>query len=379
MPTAELEKKRPIYERIERSIGDKVKSGEFKPGQCIGTTAEIASKWGVSGSTVRYLLQGLTAKGVLVRKPGVGTFVSDKLTVDDRAVSNRSDGVSVSLLLPDISVHGYSRLARGIQSAATEDKLDLIVSSTDDNTETYDAIIRRHIRAGVLGFIIVPPVHQPLSVETINEIHKNNVFGVSCYRPSGYAGWPVLMTNRLGGFKIGVKHFCEIGKKRIAFFSNNSEETQDYFMSKSGFIEGLLDCELSIDKKLLVGFGVCDFGKLMSEQEILARTEEKVAPWLKEHSGMDAIFCNDDFLATTVVRILKQLGKKVPDDVAVIGQGNLGVGHSGELTTIDGCFNEMGKEAFKLLLERKKGKEFPSNHVIKLESQLIIGRSTVKS
>ena len=382
MPIKELERNQPIYASLERRIGEKVRSGELKPGQCIGTTAQMAKDWGVSSSTARYLLQSLTAKGVLVRKPGVGTFISDNVDVDNTVEANGNhNSTHISLLLPDISISEYARLARGIQNAAAEHDLDLVVTSTDDKIEKYDDVIKRHIESNILGFVLVPPRHCPLSMDTLFRIHESKTFGVSCYRPVGYSGWPVLMTNRLVEIKKGVTHLFEIGRKKIAYLSGNASDASGHFSDKSSFIEGLLDHDLSIHKELIHALSIHDLNDPLEPiHKTLARVEEKLTPWLQEHKDMDAICCGDDYIASVAVRVLRELGRKVPEDVAVVGQGGFAefVGCApGELTTIDGCFYELGTESCKLLLEKRGGKEFPPDHVVKIVGELMVGKSTV--
>jgi DNA-binding LacI/PurR family transcriptional regulator len=387
VPVRELERNETTYTNIEKRIWEQVRSGELKPSQHLGTTAEIAKKWGVSRSTARFSLQSLSTKGILVRRPGIGTFVSSEINTknpDEQELSQGQEkyaGSCISLLLPDISISEYGSLAKGIQNAAYDQGIDLVVTSTDDKIEKYDDVIHRHVELNVLGFIMVPPVHSPLSAETIYLMHKNNAFGVSCYRSSGYPNWPVLITDRLAGYKAMVKHLHEIGRKKISFLSVNNPQDDDYFVDKSRFIEGLLDCGLPIYTQLYCGLGMGLDKGLKPISDRIKSMENSLVIWLKEHQNdVDAICCATDYLAAAVVNILKDIGKNVPEDIAVIGHGRIGTieGCSTDgISTIDsGCY-DMGMEACKMLLAMNKGEEFPPNHIVKLNCKLIRDKSTV--
>jgi len=91
-------KKQTAYVNLEEYIGEMVRSGKCGPGDKIGTTAEIAKRFGLSSSTVRYSLQSLTAKGLLVRRPGLGTFVSEDISADGSLRRKRETSTNISLV-----------------------------------------------------------------------------------------------------------------------------------------------------------------------------------------------------------------------------------------------------------------------------------------
>jgi len=69
----------PIYYQLKECIKEKIRSGEFKPGDRIPTEQELCEMFGISRTPVRQALTELVYEGILYRKPGRGTFVSDNL------------------------------------------------------------------------------------------------------------------------------------------------------------------------------------------------------------------------------------------------------------------------------------------------------------
>lgn len=67
--------KTPQYKRIERDISEKISSGYYGVGNSLPTEQELGKQYGVSRVTVRKALDNLVAQDLLIRTPGVGTFV----------------------------------------------------------------------------------------------------------------------------------------------------------------------------------------------------------------------------------------------------------------------------------------------------------------
>ena len=66
----------PRYVQIRESLRAEITQGTFKPGQKLLSEDELASQYGVSRMTVRQALTDLIDAGIVYRRHGVGTFVS---------------------------------------------------------------------------------------------------------------------------------------------------------------------------------------------------------------------------------------------------------------------------------------------------------------
>jgi ABC-type glycerol-3-phosphate transport system substrate-binding protein len=65
----------PIYHQLKTLIYENIASGVWRPGDAIPTEHELCSKYQISRSPVRQALSELAREGLLVRRPGLGTFV----------------------------------------------------------------------------------------------------------------------------------------------------------------------------------------------------------------------------------------------------------------------------------------------------------------
>jgi LacI family transcriptional regulator len=95
----------------------------------------------------------------------------------------------------------------------------------------------------------------------------------------------------------------------------------------------------------------------------------------------DGVFCYNDPVAIGAMRALLEAGLKVPDDVAVVGAGNV---HYSDalavpLTTIDQKTNQIGARAAELLLEQIESKRPPRPGKVLFVPELVPRKSTQRS
>jgi GntR family transcriptional regulator len=75
MSLPDRETNRPLYAQVRERLVERIRSGQWKPGQLIANEFEIAAEFGVSQGTARKAIGSLAAAGLVVRRQGRGTFV----------------------------------------------------------------------------------------------------------------------------------------------------------------------------------------------------------------------------------------------------------------------------------------------------------------
>lgn len=68
----------PLYNKIKLTILSRISQGKYQPDDRIPSELEFVEEFGVSRMTVNRALRELTQEGILVRVPGVGTFVAKR-------------------------------------------------------------------------------------------------------------------------------------------------------------------------------------------------------------------------------------------------------------------------------------------------------------
>ena len=117
----------PIYQTINRDIAGQISSGSLQSGDRLESELKLAERYGVSRMTVRQALGQLEIEGLVVRRHGSGTYVSEprslhrrvnqlgsfheEMGLDSRAVKTRP--VTQEVGIPPEAVATDLRLAAG--------------------------------------------------------------------------------------------------------------------------------------------------------------------------------------------------------------------------------------------------------------------------
>jgi LacI family transcriptional regulator len=173
----------------------------------------------------------------------------------------------------------------------------------------------------------------------------------------------LIPDDRQGG-ELAVRHLVAGGRTRIAHVTG-PERFLSARLRAAGTRQVLADAGLPLAGEVLHG----------EWTEAWGRHAAHLA--LRGDPSIDAIFCGSDQLARGVADALRELGRRVPDDVALVGYDNWEVfATTGRppLTTIDMCLNELGQQAARRLLASIDGQTFSG--VEQLPCRLVIREST---
>lgn len=98
-----------------------------------------------------------------------------------------------------------------------------------------------------------------------------------------------------------------------------------------------------------------------------------MARLLAEHPDLDGVFAANDVMAVGACHVLREHGRRVPEDVAVIGfdDSSAAVACRPPLTTVRQPVEEMAAEMARLLLDRLAGSDRAVTSVI-FEPSLVV-------
>jgi DNA-binding LacI/PurR family transcriptional regulator len=106
---------------------------------------------------------------------------------------------------------------------------------------------------------------------------------------------------------------------------------------------------------------------------------------LKKMPDIDGVFVANDQMSVGVLKALSEAGKRIPDDVKVIGYDDVFISSVLEpsLSTIHIQKIAMGKKAAELLIDQIENNEKvpvqDPGHAVEIDTKLIIRKSTVKN
>ncbi|MEO8135839.1 MAG: LacI family DNA-binding transcriptional regulator [Betaproteobacteria bacterium] len=174
-----------------------------------------------------------------------------------------------------------------------------------------------------------------------------------------------LLPDDLGGGRLAAEHLIAAGRRRIAHITG-PEDFEAVRHRSAGFRLALEQGGLPY-RSADVMFG--------SWSENWGR--EAVEKLLARNPKIDAIFCGSDQIARGAVDSMRDLGVRVPHDVAVVGFDNwqiIAAATRPPLTTIDMNLHELGRQAGLRLLDMIDGKD-QQHGVIRLPCTLVVRES----
>ncbi|MHB9071405.1 MAG: GntR family transcriptional regulator [Sedimentisphaerales bacterium] len=365
---------------VERVIYDQIKAGTLKPGEKLGSAQEIAKKFGTSFGSVRQSLESLARKGMVVRKHRAGTFVSPDAMTANGQVFRGNKTNAIALLVPDVKIPEYAWVTRGVEDAAHAHEMDVIISSTDNEKDRFDQLIQRRVEAGVSGMILVAPSYDRVSPAVLLSLQESKIPVVTLGNALDIVDWPAVVTDVSFGTYIAVKHLCDIGRKRIAFMSYEAGFGRSYWqiLREVGLYKALQEAGATtkpLELTIPLEFYSFEYGSTNNYE-----LRKFIADWLDKNKNIDAIRCENDHIAAAVLRVLEEKNIRVPQDIAVAGNGNMGKLYGiepGLLTTTDTHGEEAQSKAVELLMALIKGEHVESYLRFFIKPELICGRSTV--
>jgi DNA-binding LacI/PurR family transcriptional regulator len=163
---------------------------------------------------------------------------------------------------------------------------------------------------------------------------------------------------------MAVTHLLNQGRHQVAAIAG----PQDMGVGISrlaGYRRALADAALPVGDSM-VAYG--DFSE--------ASGAHAMRTLLDRHPSLDAVFCASDLMAVGAMRTLREYGRRIPTDVAVVGFEDSVLARQTEpaLTTVHQPVEAMGREMARLLVAHIKGEKIPAPLVV-LDTHLVIRAS----
>jgi DNA-binding LacI/PurR family transcriptional regulator len=171
------------------------------------------------------------------------------------------------------------------------------------------------------GFILMTSSRKRLHIKLLLEIGAPFiVWGV----PLPNTSYCSVIGDNLSGGKLATEYLVRSGRGRIAFLGGPAEELEVQ-QRRVGYENALQATGRSLDPALLA-YG--DFSDT-SGTEAMRRL-------LEQAPDLDAVFVNGDLMAIAAMDVIRDHGRCVPEDIAVVGYDDLSIAeHSNPpLTTI---------------------------------------------
>ena len=352
----------PRYYQMQEIIRKIIVDNNMHPGDKLPSESEFTKKYGTSRLTLRRAISELVSEGIIRTERGKGTFVAGP--VDLRKTNNYPQASMIGLITPSDDWFS-NRILRGVEQIIQANAYQLLVAVSRKNIDKEKEAIRSQRRSGAKGLIIFPSDNDYRGNDTHIAELQNHAFPfvlIDRYLRNLNTDY-VVTDNEVGAYKI-VTHLIEQGHRRIGFLTESFLCNTASDDRLEGYRRALLDHGLTFEKKLVGRTG---------------ETEGGIRSFLRT-AKPSGVFCIHDIVAIRTMRIIREEGLRIPDDIAVVGYDDIDVSDHLEvrLTTMRQPLLEIGRTAAAMLFRKINGEvgmEEVQQEV--LTSELVVRESSV--
>jgi LacI family transcriptional regulator len=268
---------------------------------------------------------------------------------------------TLGVLLPDLYGEFFSEVIRGMDHAAQRSGYHLIVSSSHDAKQEIEKAILA-MRGRVDGLIAMSP-HLDAASLIANVPSTLPIVLLNCALPGdGYDA--LTIENRNGAYAM-VRHLISLGHRSIAMITGGSGN-YDALERLRGYRKAMRDAGIEPPNEWeLPG----DFSEVSGYRA--------VATLLALNPRPTALFAANDSMAIGALSALREVGLRVPEDIAVAGFDDIPLARymSPPLTSVHVDIAELGAQAITTLLHAVVNKNAHLRRHQRLATTLVIRQS----
>ena len=334
------------------------------------TIADIAKSLNITASTVSRALNGHTAISDATRIAVAKTAKKLKYHPNRIATSLRLGKTKIiGIIIPSAEINFFGTVVHGIEKVASENGYNVLLYQSNEQSDFEKKGVETFLRARVDG-VLASISKETKNLSHYKEIKERGVPLILFDRVNEDIGVPSVVVDDYFGAFNATQHLIDQGCKRIAHVAG--QQHVGIFKKR---LKGYLDClrknKFPVDRSLI------SYGKVSIQSGTECMDE-----LLQQPAIPDGVFAVEDFTALGVMQSLKNAGKKIPEEVAVIGFANEAFGKyiTPSLSTVDQQTIKMGEAAAKLFFELSGKKTFYTPHPRKtvLEPVLIFRESSLR-
>lgn len=273
---------------------------------------------------------------------------------------------SAGLIVPDLMHPFFAEVASGLSDVLRRKNYSLLISSSQGDPDLERQEIKRLLSRRLDALMIAST---QWTVESLRRIEEQKVPYVLIDR-----AFPGMTANFVGVDDIAVgrmaaEHLISAGCRRIAHIRGPATSTATGRLE--GYFQALARHDLSQFQGYVVTGRSADVDSWSSGHEAMKKLLALAPP-------PDGVFCYNDPIAMGVIDAILESGLRVPEDIAVIGCGNLHFDKSLRvpLSSVDQQSRTIGERAGNLVLSLIEAKVAPQPKSIMLQPSIVAREST---
>lgn len=334
----------------------------------VQTIADIARICSVSKSTVSRALNdsSLISTKTKERVRAVAKKYNFQINIPARRLSlQRSHTIAFVVhphqakILFSLSDLFYLEIIGAITSTLSSCQYDLLVANVSPQDPDWP---HQYLDTGrVDGFILLTSMHTNFHIKTLVEMKAPFIVWNNAPKPG--ESYCSVNTDNFNGGRLATSHLLQTGRRRIGFIGGPAME-YEVQQRYDGYAAVLTENGQAFSPaRVTYGDWTIDSGA------------EKMRQLLEITPDLDAMFVTSDLMAVGAINVLREQGRRVPQDVAIVGYDDLSIAKTNDppLTTISQNVPLVGK-----LLAQNLIQNIETGQVINvtLPVELVIRNST---
>lgn len=274
---------------------------------------------------------------------------------------------SIGLVIKEIHNPYFDDIVIGVQEAAKERGYHVLVASSERIYQLEQQLVALLVAKDIEGIIINPLLDNEADLSHLFDLKRHNTPLVLLESIQGLQASMVDVDN-VAASKEAVEYLMDLGHERIVHFTGPR-----YSMHSAERIEGVRRAfsarHLVFDDHDIVYAGArLEAGYQTGLEFFRERKEDRPT----------AVTCYNDLVAIGLIRALRELGLRVPEDVSVIGYDDIDMASycMVPLTTVRVPKIEMGRCAAEILIQHIEALDAGTIEKVFLQTELIVRAST---
>ena len=309
---------------------------------------DVARAAGVSTATVSRALRGLPNVNAATRRRVQDAAAELGYVASPSAASLASGRMrTIGLISPLIRRWFFANVIEGAERTLRASGFDVLLYTFDagapgERMRVDPEVLRRRVD----GILVVG---LPLTVEEMDALRTLGL-PLVCIGWGGYGQVTVRLDDR-GTARAATRHLLALGHRRIAHITGAPDDVAPWsppVERAAGWRAAMLEAGVEPSPEL-EGHGNFDVaGGRLATRDLLARLPD-----------VTAVFAASDEMAMGAVLALRDAGRRVPQDVSVIGIDGHELGELVGLTTMAQQADEQGATAAQIVLDMLAGRDAP--------------------
>jgi len=319
---------------------------------------DVAARAGVSHQTVSRVVNGFDSIRPETRDRVLGAIAElgyrRNLAARTLATSRTR---AIGVLAPAASDYGPTSTVQAVDVATRTAGYHPLITTTSDESESILAALGFLLDQSIEALVVVAP--QQRILEAVRQLAITMPIATL---QSVEFGSGTVSVDQSSGARLAMTHLLELGHRRIQHVSGPLEFFEAAARHKS--------YQQALDAAGLLAPAIVE-GDWTSESGYQAAAS--VAP------TTTAVFSANDQMALGLIAGLFERGRRVPDDVSVVGFDDVPEArfYRPPLTTIRQDFERIGRVAVESLIRQIEGG--PSERIAPLDAELVVRGSTARA